>query len=676
MNQKFSIINSSLCISVDALAEALGGDESAYNTVKRGLYNFRKNQSSYYTNHPDPSDHRRRWIVLDSLPPQPLQALRFHYPDPHLYYYSSQFSEALDLCLDPADSAHLYSLVRSGFNITPQRIDDYCRSAAWLRLLAALDLRSLFSSSDSYYRTALTVINSMQIPTFKISNVRVLQRKLKSWKYKGIDSLISNKYNNSNSQKINEIQIKFIINLYSQPIKLTISEVWRQYNIQAEHSGWQIISEERCRQIINDPANRQLWMISRDGTLAARNVLERTIRRRRPSFPDALWTLDGLTVQLRYKAVDGSVRSDLYAVVILDANSDRVVGWSFGTTETGTLVQAALRSAGRNTMMLPYQIQYDNSSANISTEVDDLMKRLSRVHFPTQPYNGKSKMVENFIGRLESYFLRHFHNFKGGNITAKSLQVRANPDYLESLRKNNQLPTVDGARAQFELAIRAFNATRGERDGMSPDERYKIAHPERRKMDYLTIVDAYWVTRREQVRYTKDGLTIQVDRQRYTYEVESDQRGIEDMNFRRKYLGDRFTVKYDPDDLTCLHLYQDDTWIAMASQKYEAPMAIADYQDGEGSIVSEALKQRRQYLQTIQDDHAAIVSDLKEEGLPVDLDFNLLHKDAYNRIEGRILDDLLTRSAVAPVRSKTKKTVPIDLYSDEEADGSVIEINY
>ena len=678
MKKIFNILHSQLCISVDALSEILGGDESAFESVRKGIYRNRKNPDYGYINYPDPDDARRKWIVIDSLPPLPLQAVRARFSDPHLHFYTSEFSSSLQAYYSTDDSSHLYDLVRAGFNITPQRIDDYCTAAAWIRLLIASELRNLFTSAEAYYLSALKVINVMNISIFRISNIRVLHRKISRFRSAGIDSLISNKYGNSNSQKVNGIQTKFIINLYSQPLKLTVREVWRQYNIQADKSGWQLISEERCRQIITDPANRQLWMISRDGSLSARNSLERTIRRRKPSFPDALWTLDGLTVQLRYLAADGSVRSDLYAVIIQDVFSDRVVGWSFGTTETSTLVQAALRSAGRNTMMLPYQIQYDNSSANISTEVSDLMSRLSRVHFPTQPYNGKSKTVENLIGRLESYFLRHFPNFKGGNITAKSTGVRANPDFLEELRKNKQLPTEDGARAQFELAIRVFNATRSERDGMSPEERYRTDHHERRKMDYLTIVDAYWVTRREEVRYTKDGLTIQVDRQRYTYEVEGDQRGIEDMEFRRKYLGAKFTVKYDPDDLSCLHLYQDDTWVAMAAQKYEAPMAIVDREDADGSIIADAQKQRRDYLQSLRDDHAHMQSDLEDEGLPVELDFNLLHKDAYNRIEGRILDDLLSRSAVpgSTFKKEKKAPVPFDLYSDEEADGSVITIDY
>ena len=62
----------------------------------------------------------------------------------------------------------------------------------------------------------------------------------------------------------------------------------------------------------------------------------------------------------------------------------------------------------------PYQMNYDNSSANISATVNGLINNMSHVNFPCTPYSGRSKSVELVIGHFQQRELRKLKNFKGG----------------------------------------------------------------------------------------------------------------------------------------------------------------------------------------------------------------------------------------------------------------------
>jgi hypothetical protein len=376
-------------------------------------------------------------------------------------------------------------------------------------------------------------------------------------------------------------------------------------------------------------------------------------------------------VQLLYTE-NGKVCSDLYIVAVTDAYSRDVVGYAIGTTETGALVRTALRNATKQSGFKPYQLQYDNSSANKSKEAQELIQRLAHLAFPTAPYNGKSKVIEALYGYIEQQFLRFFPNFKGGNITAPTLNSKANPDHIRALIQNKELPSKEQAIAQVKLAIETYRHTATGADKRTPKERYKDANEQRTQMDKMMLIELLWVERAHMVTYTKDGLTIEVDGARHTYEVERS-RGVEDRQWRAEHLGERFRVMYDPDDLSEVALFTKEwKYSATAARKWEAPMSRADIQDGDGAIIAEALSERQEYLDALRRKAAEIREEVEADGLPV-LDFALVHKDAYNRMEKAELDRMLEETgrviAYEPAPRRRHKT----LYEDDSADGSLIK---
>lgn len=455
-----------------------------------------------------------------------------------------------------------------------------------------------------------------------------------------------------------------ILNLYSSPLKPSVTKVTEIYNREAVDKGWPTLTYERIRQVLTTPANSQIVFLARHGKEAFRNKYERTVKRSRPSFADALWSLDGTTIQLYYQK-DGKVLSGLYWYAVIDVRSNAIIGYAIGASETSVLVQTSLRDAVNFKGMMPHQLQYDNSSANKSKEATQLFNKLARVAFPTAPYSGKTKPIEAILGRFEQQVLRYYKNFKGGNITSKSINTAANPDLLKKLKDNNELPTLDYIIKQLKTAIHVHNNTVVKKYGKTPIEMYAVAHEKRRELPYLTMVDIFWVERSRKVRYTKDGLQMEVDKEVYTYEVEARQ-GVEDMEFRKQYLGSSFEVRYDPGDLEYINLYVDGSWIATARQKYEYAMAKADAVKGEGKLLKESWNERDEYIEGI---YADIEANAQEDEGEI-MSFQLAHKDALNRMEGEAQDELIFSTG------RTTKRQKVRLYDIEEADGSLVDDNY
>lgn len=664
----FEMVEGCLCVSVDALARTFKTDyNNALNAIKQALFRSRKG-SRYYKHSADMLDSRKIWITLESLPPVVKAQLDAYYTDCESLYWAERMINTASSFVEGDDLPFFIKR-----RIARQKAEDLAKGCGWLRLCTTDWYKGKFSTSVAFQEAVAQTLQSLDLYGLKVSHSASLRRKVKAWKEHGRESLIPAFYGNNNAGKLGIKQQRRIMDLYCSPLKPSYRTVANVYNREATERGWPTISHTRVREILIVPDIAQTAFIIRHGEVSGRAKMERTIKRARPSFADALWTLDGTTVQLLYTD-NGKVRSDLYIVACTDAYSRDVVGYAIGETETGALVRTALRTAAKQTGYKPYQLQYDNSSANKSKEAQELIQRLAHLAFPAAPYNGKAKVIEALYGHIEQQFLRFFPNFKGGNITAPTLNSKANPDHIKALIQNKELPTKEQAIAQVKLAIVTYRHTATGPDKRTPKERYNDSAEQRQAMDKMMIVELLWVERAHMATYTKDGITIEVEGVRHTYEVERS-KGVENANWRANNLGERFRIMYDPDDLQEVVLFTKEwKYSATAARKWEAPMARADMQDGDGAIIAEALSERQEYLDNLRRTARQIREDVEADGLPV-LDFALVHKDAYNRMEKDELTRMLEDAGrvIAYEETNAPRRRRKALYDDDSADGSLIK---
>lgn len=490
---------------------------------------------------------------------------------------------------------------------TAQEVQQIARGAGWLRLWRKMDVKT----ARSY---GFTSVSEIQQEMFKrclneqnkgfvkfpkpVNNERVLDRKAREYAKEGLNCLIAGYFGNANRDKIDTKAHALLMEFASNPVKYSYEDIGLFYNQLTKENRLPRLTVSAIKQHLNKPKNKRIWEYARHGKLAAdlKNLPE--IQRERPSFADALWSLDGTTMQLYYRDAEGKVRSDLYVYFVVDVYSSAIIGYSVAFDESSNMVAEALKMAIDTYGYKPYQLQFDNSSANVAGAVDSLMDNMSRVHFPCKPYRGQGKYVETYIGHFQQRVLRYNEEFKGGNIDTRSLNSKANPELLKALKDNDKLKSESEIIQLFAEEVQNWN-NRGERrnsygewEGETKAERYQHAHASRVKLNYFEKFSLFMAQLPKPYKYKKQGITIK--KRNY---IVPDMDGIGDFEFNRLHLGKEFTVRINPLKDDFITLYQNGKFVATAHEKEKYASCVADLKmkPGDAFKIKQFIAKQEQY---------------------------------------------------------------------------------
>lgn len=484
------------------------------------------------------------------------------------------------------------------------------RAAGWLRLINEFDVKKAraigFKNINDFRKELFKRCLNEQtsepaLIRFKkglITNIRTLVKNAVDYRNTGISALMHKGTGNVNREKADTLGHAKLIELASNQVKYSFEDIALMFNTWALANNKERLTSSTIKKYLNTPKIKKVWFYARHGKLAADNVIQPLINRDKPSFPDALWSLDGTSMQLYYKKETEIlnkktgkietkivIKSDLYPYFVTDGHSGAIIGHSIAFTETSELVTASIRDTISKHGNLPYQMQYDNSSANISYAMKSLMSNMSRVHFPCEPLKGRSKYVEGIIGHFQQRVLRYYKNFKGGNVTVRSLNSKANPELLKHLCKNPELlPNREQVLADFEAAVSSFNNRGAERDnygsfiGPSKLDIYtNTAHQERKRVSYFDRISLFMVEQRLPYGYGPNGIEIDIAGKKHHYIV-PDADDIGDFIFSSENFGRKFKVRIDRQNPDMIALYNaKGVFIEFAymSEKYAACVADA-----------------------------------------------------------------------------------------------------
>ncbi len=589
--------------------------------VNRALAGQRKGEVYCWEHH---KQGRQVYIHYHSLKPEYkalIKAVHCNNLEPELYLRKKEQEKATETIDRLADQ--VTTLVTSNPEeiqqltetklYTPTEIHQLARAAGWLRLINEYDVKKArklgFQSVNDFRNEVFKRCLNEQTSTpvlvrFKkglITNVRTLVKNAGDYKKDGIQSLVHKGVGNVNREKADTTMHAKLIQLASEPVKYSWEDVALMYNDWAVGNDKEQLTTSTVKQYLNIPKVKKVWFYNRHGKHAADNELQPLINREKPSFPDALWSIDGTSMQLYYVDENGKIKSDMYAYFVTDANTTAIIGLSVAFAETSGMVEEALRNAVDTHEYKPYQLQYDNSSANVSVAVKNLMNNMSRVHFPCEPYKGRSKYVEGIIGHFQQRVLRQFENFKGGNVNVRSLNSQANPELLAELRKNiDRLPSRDQVVEQFYQAAEIWNARGEKRDnygrfiGQSKIERYTtIEHEKRAKLNYFDRLSMFMIEQRLPYTYGNDGIEVEVKGNEYHFIV-PDPDGVGDFIFSNNNFGRKFKIKIDRDNPEMIALYHNGVFIDFAYNKERYAACVADMKENPGQNAKRVLFKQKQ----------------------------------------------------------------------------------
>ncbi|HMQ77139.1 MAG TPA: hypothetical protein PKE21_13720 [Flavobacteriales bacterium] len=528
----------------------------------------------------DPADRRRVLVRVDSLPD------RLRSKVEHLL--AAPPAALAGVVPTDADVATLRAhLLPGGVHLTEREVQRAARAAAYLRHGTTTEGRAmlghLIQAADA---------EGLGLPT----SPRKWRARATQVLATGVLALVNARVGNQNRRKIGPAQHDWLVAMAAQPNKPDFQAVCDRYNAHATTCGWPLLSESAVRKHLLRKDVLPVWTMGRHGTEVWRAQYEHTLKLRGPRWRDSVWCSDGTKLNYYYQDAGGQ-QALAKVYLVIDVYSEVILGYDLSDRENFLAQYRAFKSALKWAGHKPHQVLYDNQGGHLTGESQGFFDRASRLHFPAQPHNAKSKPIESLIGRLQSQVMRDRWFFTGQNIRSRSLDSRPNMEFI--LANRHLLPGRDQLQHYVEQDILAWNNAPHPTSGRSRLDTYLAStNPEARPVQFLDLVDLFWHWAAKPVTYTHQGLRLQVAGTAYHYEVYGAD-GLPDMQFLQRWTKARFRVKFDPEDMAHVRLYQetpdgDLRFVAGADTKRAYARAVTDLVEGERAEIDRLLAMRKQ----------------------------------------------------------------------------------
>ena len=383
-------------------------------------------------------------------------------------------------------------------------------------------------------------------------NPRRLREKYEDYLSNGYITLVDKRYLNNNASKITDEVADYLIARYASTInRVSISSLRSEYNRLAQERGWKEIKSDRAISLFLDrPDIKPRWYGLRYGSKDEKEMYSRQHRTLLPTMRDSLWYGDGTKLNYYY-IEDGEVRTcSVYEVI--DVYSEVLLGFHISKTEDYDAQYHAYKMALQISSHKPYEIVYDNQGGHKKNQ--HFFSRLAHIARVTAPHNGKSKTIENAFKRLQEEFLSKDWFFTGQNITTKKKESRENIEFIAANKSN--LKNLDEIKLIYRQRRSEWNNAPHPKTGRPRIEMYQSSiNPHTPALDILDMVNLFWLENKNTVTYRASGIQITVKGVAYAYEVLTEDNQPDDQ-FRINNVGRKFIVRYDPDDMDMIALYE------------------------------------------------------------------------------------------------------------------------
>lgn len=437
--------------------------------------------------------------------------------------------------------------------------------------------------------------------------LRGFRDKMNAFKRDGYVALISGKDGNENTLKITDEAGDQIIALKRSKVPVyTNSQLFAKYNEIAKDKGWKPLkSISSLVSFLERPEVKRRWYDAVHGELAAHQKYTRKHKTALPSFRDSLWYADGTKLNLYYKAYDEKGKLQVRTTQVyevMDAFSETMLGYYISDSENYEAQYNSFRMAIQTAGCRPYEIVTDNQGGHKKLEATQFFERICHVFRFTAPYSGQSKTIESAFGRFQAQELHKDWRFTGQNITTKRETSRPNLEFIEANKEN--LYTLEELKMAYAKAREAWNNAKHPATGVSRIEMYQNSvNPETTAVDQLDMIEMFWLTTQKPSTFTASGITIEINKRKYTYEVLGTDK-MPDLEFRKKHTFRQFYVMYDPLDMTQVRLYTKETngmrYVATAEPYVKIHRNLQEQKPGEMVFIRQmdiANKQERVDLQ-------------------------------------------------------------------------------
>lgn len=547
---------------------------------------------------------RRAWIAFKSIPERFQKKIVDLIGDPYAAVKHIILEDYIKL--DFVAESYFRSYTLEDETALPLKTqEEYTHTAMVLNachyIATNVVVQKKFGGKSKMWRNMAEAVAELPAHTYKCKlprNYRDL--KAKTLAYKGIklskryptegyEGLIHKGFLNNSAQKLTEDGSKWVLARWCNQVNkcATIAQLHEEYNAHADREGWKRIkSDKTLYNFLNSEEIKPLWWGYRYGELEAKEKFDFKLKTKLPSMRDSLWYSDGTKLNYYYLNADGKMETcQVYEV--MDAYSEVLLGYHISKTEDYVAQYGAFKMATQIAEHRPYQIAHDNQGGHKKLKSGNFLTKVARIQTATKPYNGNSKTIENAFYRLQSQFLKRDWFFTGQNITAKKKESKANMEFV--LANTANLPTLDEVKAVYAKRRKEWNEAKHPKTGKTRIETYlNSQNPETKRIDILDIVDLFWITRKVPVTCDASGISFKEKKAEYSYMVYTDH-NMPDLEFLNKSIDKKFTIKFDPEDMSHIRLYEDTPlglrFVTVANTKIETHRGIQEQEDWEAKYM-------------------------------------------------------------------------------------------
>lgn len=439
--------------------------------------------------------------------------------------------------------------------------------------------KALGNRKTKVWEILSNAVNNLSTEEFTHSlpgNERSLQRRYSSYLKNSYGDFIHGGIGTDNSTKIKGAVHDFLLATYCLPNKPTVPMVMTKYNQVRKEKGFPSLSESAVNLWLEKPEVKRIWMLARHGEDEWTKHFGHHIKRDKQNwFPNVYWAIDGSKIDWIHYDDNSSNKmgSKLKINPLIDIYSENIIGWSYSETENHTDHIKAVKMALQEAQTRPYLLTYDGQSGHKMDRMQELYSSImaSKGTHYQHKVGRKSNPMEQVFNRLQQQVINMFWFSDGQSIKVRDNDNKPNTDFVYANR--DRLYKKEELLKAWEACVTMWNnAEHPKFKGQSRNEVYQHEAPMSEPMSLLDIVSAVWVNETKQISYKRGGLLMKVAGKEYEYEV-YDASGKVDLEFRRKYVGAKFVVRYDPEYLNeYVQLYQQDenkklTLIAHAEPK-------------------------------------------------------------------------------------------------------------
>ncbi len=398
---------------------------------------------------------------------------------------------------------------------------------------------------------AVNAINTSKWTFSLPGNPRRLKSKYDEYVKEGFEVLLHKGEGRKNAQKIKGAIADFFLAQYCLPMKLTIPEVMERYNERREVTEWEEITETAVYKWLYEPEQERIWMLARHGKNSWSKKFKHTLTRNTEDwFPNAYWAIDGSKLDWIHVWDDSSNKmgAKLKIDVMFDVYSEKIIGYSLSFTENHIDHFKAVKMAVNEAQCRPYYLTYDNQSAHKSKRIQELYDSLVAIdggaHHPNKALETHGP-AEQLFNRFQQQVIKKFWFSDGQGIQVRRDDNKMNVEFINE--NKGLLKTTHELQQAWETAVNIWNNKKHPKFKESRNQVYQHEMKLKEDLSLLEIVDKMWIQETsKQITYRAHGLEMWLADEKYQYEV-YDTEGNIDIEFRRKNIGNKFTIRYDPD---------------------------------------------------------------------------------------------------------------------------------